>query len=98
MLSIHQLGYISIDNFFLTVRVPAQVVCYHWCCFDLNLHVTPVRIIVISFVVDHGSGDDDGSDGVGGVGSDGGDGGGGGCVVVMVVVLVVVMVVVLVVW
>ena len=31
--------------------VPAWVVCFHWCGFDINLHVTTARI-VISLVVD----------------------------------------------
>ena len=36
------------------VWVPAWVVCFHCCSFDINPHVTPAGEIVISLVVDHG--------------------------------------------
>ena len=32
------------------VRVPVRVVCFQWCVFDINPHVTPAQII--SLVVD----------------------------------------------
>ena len=34
------------------MRAHVPVVSFHWCGFDINMHVTPARIIIISLVVD----------------------------------------------
>ena len=34
------------------MRVSAQVIFFHWCGFDLNPHVKPAWLIIISLMVD----------------------------------------------
>ena len=80
------------------VRVPARVVCFHWCVFYIK-SACDTRSDNSNLLGDGPGGDNDGgSDGVGVVGDGDCDGVGGGFVSsVIVVVMVVVMVIVLVV-